>query len=465
MDELLSFGDLLPKVSGQVYIRLVSNMTRGRVVRPRYGTNVQLQILGPLEARMLEADTIILGGLNEGIWPAHPAPHPILSRGMRRQIGLTAPERRFGLAAHDFATLAAKPNAILTRSGRTADGPSVMSRWLWRLKTLALGALGDQVDQALKPEQPYLEWARLLDKAPEIPAPAQQPAPRPPLDARWPEDKNGRRLSVTQIQTLIRDPYSIYAKKILGLNPLDPLDQELGGREFGNAVHKALERFAKDGDDKSADWLMRALTLEMQTLGYEPHSFARHGVRLREMAEWLVGWRAGRRTEGWRLSVTEEKGELRFKTGEDTFTLSGIPDRIEKAAEQYAVFDFKTGTPSSPAVIEAGFDPQLPLLSAMLQRGAFGDRGDATELKYIKPNARDPKKRELSGCKKKTVEEVTADAFDELQKLIARFDDLDSAYYSQPRAQYTNPYGDFDHLARRGEWAKLGKETPDGGTS
>jgi len=458
MEELINFGDLLPKIDGPVYARLIGSLMRGRVVRPRYGTVENLQILGPLEARMLEADTIILGGLNEGVWPAHPAPHPILSRGMRKTIGLTAPERRFGLAAHDFAVLAAKPNAILTRAVRTSDGPAVMSRWLWRLKTLARGALGDEVETVLQPDKPYLEWTRALDSAPETPTPSKRPAPTPPVDARWPENGKGRRISVTQVQKWIRDPYAIYAERVLGLSQVDPLNQPLGGREFGNAVHKAFERYADEKDNKSATWLKKVLAEELHSSGYDAHSFAQQDVRILELANWFVDWRKQRASQGWQLSGAETHGEMGIKTNGEAFTLSGIADRIEQAGDQFAVLDFKTGTPSSAKTVEAGFDPQLPLMAAMLEAGAFGKAGAASELKYVKPNARDRNKRELSACSKKTVEENTTEALENLKKLIAEFDDPDMPYFSQPRAQYTNPYGDFDHLARRAEWAKLGKD-------
>ena len=465
MQEMIEHGAVLPSVTGQTYGRLLSAMMRGRVVRPRYGTSENLQILGPLEARMLEADTIILGGLNEGVWPAHPAPNPILSRGMRKQIGLTAPERRFGLAAHDFSILAAKPRAILTRAARTADGPAVMSRWLWRLKTLAQGALGEGVTHVLAPDQPYLDWVRALDAAPDVPNPETRPAPRPPLNARWPDDgrhAKGRRLSVTGVQKLIRDPYSIYAQRILGLSKLDPLDQELGGREFGNAIHKAFENYANAGDDKSTDWVLRALQEELVNAGYADHQFSRLDVRMREMADWFVEWRAGRRAQGWELSGAETKGTLKIPFDAGVFTLSGIADRIEKAGDEFAVLDFKTGTPASAKEVEAGFDPQLPLLAAMLAGNAFNKTGDASELKFVKPNARDVKKREISACHKKTVEENQIEAREAFEKLITHFDQADSAYFSQPRAQYTNPYGDYDHLARRAEWAKLGSDGNEG---
>ena len=149
---------------------------------------------------MLTADRIILGGLNEGIWPADPSIEPFLSRGMRQTLHLSLPERRFGLSAHDFAELAAKPDVILTRSKRSDDGPKVASRWLWRLKTLMQGALGEEeAETALSSVQHYLDWARALDfVAPEEVKSATRPTPKPHPDERWPK---ARQLSITQIKT------------------------------------------------------------------------------------------------------------------------------------------------------------------------------------------------------------------------------------------------------------------------
>ena len=464
MEELISYGDILPPVDGLGYARLLSQMMRGRVVRPRYGTEQRLQILGPLEARMLEADTIILGGLNEGVWPAAPSIHPILSRGMRQQIGLSTPERRFGLAAHDFEGLAAKPNVILTRSQRTADGPAVLSRWLWRLTTLARGALGDDMQAAFAPEKPWLDWARALDKAPDKPSPAPQPAPRPPLDSRWPEKRGGRKLSVTQVSKLIRDPYSIYARHVLGIMPMDGLDMALGPREYGIAVHEAFDKFSQ-GSRAGADHLLALLKSELKTAGFEDHSFARHNVRLAEMADWMAAWMRARKDAGWELSSAEKYG--RYELADMNFALTGMADRIEKQGSAFAVIDYKTGGSASNSEVGAGFDPQLPLLAFMLENGAFGKAGVADDLLYIKPKQRDESKRVQSLCegnKDKSVEEYVVDAVDDFKKLIAHFDDEASAYYSQPRSKHVNPYGDYDQLARRAEWATIGGDD-DGGSS
>jgi len=452
IEELLEHGDLLAPMSGDTYARLLSHLMRGRVARPRFGTEERLQVLGPLEARMLEADTVILGGLNEGVWPAHPAPHPVLSPGMRKAIGLSAPERRFGLAAHDFEALAAKPHVIMTRSMRGDDGPAVQSRWLWRLTTLVRGALKGASDEVLKPEQPWLAWARALDVNIGVPTPADRPAPCPPLSKRWPKKRG---LSVTNISTWVRDPYSIYAGNILGLDRLDPLDQALGGREKGNAIHKALESIDSSGKNQMIELLKQELT----KVGYSPNNFARMNVQIDAWSEWAVNWAKERKATGWQAINIEKKGRLNIDTPAGKFTLTGKPDRIEKNGSECVIIDYKTGTVPTVKIVQAGFDPQMPLLGVMLGYGELGKRADATDYLYIKPNAKNEKAKVLSLCKSKDADEYASDALADLQKLIAHFDCADSKYYSQPRAQFENPYGDYDHLARRAEWATVEGET------
>ncbi len=453
LEELILYGNHLPPISAHsaAYAKLLGQMMRGRVVRPRYGMSERIQILGPLEARMVEADLMILGGLNEGVWPAIPAPHPILSRGMRMNIGLSVPERRFGLAAHDFAQLAAKENVVLTRALRTSDGPSVQSRWLWRLTTLVKGAQAQSnKNPILDRGEKYLKWVRQLDIAPENLKPAERPSPRPPLSTRWPK---GRRLSVTQIQTWTRDPYAIYAKNILALRPLDALDQDLSGREYGTAVHKALEKI----DTSDVPSLTRALEEELRAAGYEDHSFARHSVRLEHMANWLVNWAKKRRADGWKTLSIEKKGKWDVSTPGGLFSLTGIADRIEGCGNEAAILDYKTGTIPSQKTIVCGFDLQMPLLSLMLADGCFGAPATATEMWYIKPNARAEKDRDvLIKSPDYDMARYQDEAREVLENLINHFDNPESAYYSQPRAQYVNPYGDYDQLARRAEWARLG---------
>ena len=82
-------------------------------------------------------------------------------------------------------------------------------------------------------------------------APASQPLPwtlpwklqpRPlPDDARI-----FQRLSVTQFRSYLSCPFRFYLQHGLGMNEIDPEKSEMDARDFGNLVHDALERFARD---------------------------------------------------------------------------------------------------------------------------------------------------------------------------------------------------------------------------
>ncbi len=464
LDDLILYGDSLGNMRLPAYADLLASLMRGRVVRARYGTHPRLRILGPLEARMIEADRVILGGLNEGVWPAGLSAQPFLSRGMRMSLGLSLPERRFGLAAHDFAELAANPEVIFTRAKRSDDGPRVASRWLWRLQALVRGAMNDDT-RILAPAMPYLEWARELDHVPaDQVRPAARPAPQPDVTERWP---NERKLSVTQIKTWVRDPYAIYAKEILGLRLLEALDQPIGPSEYGTAIHNGLEEFIKAFTTKlpedAPSQLSKSFEKALIEAGFPDHHLAKERIRLIQAAEDMTALIRSRREEGWSYVQAENKGSLNI--AEIDFTLSSRADLIEKSAEGYAVIDYKTGTPTAHKVVQAGFDPQLPLTGVMVSRGAFDkvSAGDVAQMLYIrvKGAGNETEAKFITSPENKngwTSEEYQVEALEDLKKLVRAFDKYETTYVAQPRIQFMNDYGDFDDLARRGEWAQLGDD-------
>jgi len=467
LQDLIDHGDILGPITLQEFGSLLADLMRGRVVRPRFGTHPKLSILGPLEARILEADLIILGSLNEGLWPARPSIEPFLSQGMRKTLGLSLPERRFGLAAHDFAELAANPNVILTRSERSDDSPAIASRWLWRLQILMGGALGEaEADIALSGSNHYLDWARALDDVPatEVKA-ATPPEPRPNTEDRWLEPW-GRQLSITQVRTWIRDPYSIYAKHVLGLEPLEALDMPIGVREYGNAIHDGLEKFIKAYMTSLPPNPVAVLTQTFQhsfaVYGYADFEIAKEQARLNKISQQLIDWIQQRRLTGWQVLGAEKKGKTYLS--DMNFTLSGKADLLETGPYGYAVTDYKTGAPATVKLVKAGFDPQLPLTAFMLAQGNFDNinPGDTAELNYIRIKGAGETNlvNSLTPPAKGAVSapEYSAAAIHTLKELIAAFDKPETAYYSQPRIQYTHDYGHYDHLARRDEWARLGGE-------
>ncbi|MEP3655212.1 MAG: PD-(D/E)XK nuclease family protein [Litorimonas sp.] len=460
LEHIIVYGDNLPEVDAEGFLRLMRQLMTGIVVRPRGGTHPRLSILGPLEARMLDADIIILGGLNEGTWPATPSPGPFLSRGMRRDMKLSLPERRYGLAAHDFFELASNPKVYLTRSKRSDSGPTIASRWVWRLKTLLQGAVGaDGVKTRLGTSDHYLRLAQKLDyvSANDV-TPAKPPKPMPPKDKRWTTEK-GRSLSITEVKTFIRDPYSIYGKHVLGLKRLKDLGHQNGASEFGSAIHLGIENFLTatkapftEGDDVV---LIEAFDEAFRLYGYTEEVIAKERARFRAIAENLRIELNSRHADGYQESGLEVWGQAAIPDRD--FSVRGKMDYVERGRDGYGFVDFKTGSPSSDGVVAAGFDPQLPLAAFILREGGLKGHkpADTARLGYMRVKGSNNDFKYSPIGKKKTVDELVDDSIDTLSKLIDRFDDPLTPYESQVRAQYTNNWSDFDDLARRAEWAGM----------
>lgn len=444
---------------------------RGRMVRQRAGGHPRLQVLGPLEARLISADRVILAGLNEGVWPAPAKADPFMSPGMRARAGLAAPEQRFGLAAHDFAQLACLPEVILTRSTRVDGAPTVASRWLWRLQTLARGALGEAADSALAPPTDFLALARQLDD-PGARTSVKPPEPRPPVAVR------PRALWVTDISTWVRDPYAIYAKHVLGLRELDPPDQAPGNAERGQAYHTAFEVWveslgrASDLPRDAFDRLMTAGRDALLDAGMPEAMLGLELARFERAARFVMAWEGERRRAGFLPEIIEKTGELWIEGAPGgPFKLSARADRIDLRPDgALDIIDYKTG--QAPSAKEAGafFAPQLALTALIAAQGGFEDcpRHEPGDLMYLKASGGKDPGEECSIVKAPGTDEASdlmRDAREDLIDWITRFDDPDTGYPSQPRRKWVNTYGAYDHLARRKEWASAPGESGDGGGS
>ena len=446
--ELADSLPVLGGLEGAAYPGMLERLMDGRVVRPRFGAHPRLFIWGLLEARLQHADTVILGGLNEGTWPPAPETNPWMSRPMMTDMGLEAPERRIGLTAHDFQQALAAKEVIITRADRVGGAPTVPSRWLARLDNLFARAgltnpLAPGVDEA------WLSWATALDRAKHTPPP--KPRPCPPISARPKE------LSVTQIGTLIRDPYAIYARHILGLRKLDPLDADPGASDRGNMVHDALEQFVRAYPDRLPEDAERRLV----DIGRDVFAplLARPGVqafwwpRFQRIAHWFVDWQRGRLAEGWQVSLIEERGEYNIDSVVGGFKITAKPDRIDhQPGVGLAILDYKTGNPPTGPQVNSGLEPQLPLEAVMAYKEAFKDvpKDEVVQLMYVYVSGgREPGK---ANALKLDVTDVVERTLRGVSRLIVRFADEDTPYLSNPRPQFVGRFHDYDHLARVAAW-------------
>jgi ATP-dependent helicase/nuclease subunit B len=446
-DQLKQAAFGLPALDGDAYRSLLTGLFRGVTIRPAYGGHQRLSILGPLEARLWHPDLVILGGMNEGVWPPAPPVDPWLSRPMKRAFGLPLPERRVGLSAHDLAQLGCVPEVLLTRARRVEGAPKVPSRFLLQLEAVLLAAYG--AGDHLAPPAPFAAWARELD-APDAIKPCDRPAPCPPADAR------PRALSVTDIGAWQRNPYALYAKRILKLKKLDALEEDISAADFGNLVHAALERFIKATMEKWPEdplpLLLEAGREALEAFADRPEAAAFWEPRFARLAAWFVDFEAARRKDGIKPCAVEGAGVLRIT---ESFRLTGRADRIDLLPDGHlSILDYKTGEVPSGAEVARGIEPQLPLLALMAMKGGFENLAarDVGRIGYLKLSG-----GAVAGEEKPVkadVAQLAEEALAGLQSLIARYADPMMPYRVAPRPALAPEYDDYAHLSRQKEWGQ-----------
>jgi ATP-dependent helicase/nuclease subunit B len=416
-------------------------------------TDVRVRIFGTLEARLQIVDRLVLGGLNEGSWPPETRSDPWLSRPMRHELGLNLPELRIGLSAHEFAQALGAREVMLTRASKVAGAPAVASRFVQRLAAIA-GK--ERWQSAVARGHNYLDYARSLDHPATI-TQAKRPQPKPPLAAR------PQQLSVTAIEDWLRDPYTIYARYILKLHPLDDIDMPPGARDRGTIIHGAIGEFT----EKFSAALPANPEKELLALGQKhfaplrdyPEARAFWWPRFQRIARWFIGWETERRASIDALHA-EIRGRLPFKVGTREFTLTAIADRIEHRKDgSYAILDYKTGAARTEKQVRTGLAPQLTLEAAILRGGGFKNiaGGSVGEIAYVSLKGGDPAgEPDPIKFKDGTPDSQADNALVRLKGLAARFEDESQAYLSLVHPMWTNHYGDYDHLARVKEWSATG---------
>ncbi|MCX8256131.1 MAG: PD-(D/E)XK nuclease family protein, partial [Beijerinckiaceae bacterium] len=414
----------------------------------------RLAIYGLLEARLLPADVVLLGGLDETIWPPQARSDAFLNRPMRAALGLSSPERRIGQTAHDFAQAMGHQTIVISRARKRGGSPTVASRFLLRLEALA-----EKVWDSVRARgAAYVEMAHALDRPLTRPKPATRPCPRPEVALR------PTRLSVTRIETLRRDPYAIFASHVLNLAPLPQLGTAIDFSELGSRMHDALHAFAAtpeargtaDARHRKLDEILRAAFAQALR---DPNFRAFLWASLQKAAEFFLSFDAVQR-ERAREIMTETTGRLHLTLADGSpFVLSARADRVDLHRDGSALLvDYKTGQPPGLNEVRVGFAPQLTLEAAILRRGGFGMRHDgAIAATYVKLGGREGGKLTELNFREEAFDDVVERHFEGAQQLLSAFRNRETGYPSRPFPKFAKTYGEYDHLARVREWSLAGE--------
>lgn len=429
-------------------------------VRRQGGLDRRIHIWGPLEARLQTVDRLVLAGLNEGIWPNTTRSDPWLSRDMRREVKLSQPERRIGLAAHDVAQGMAHPDVVLSRSERAGTSPTVASRWLQRLTTVA----GPDVTEAMAARgRRFIALARTLDRsASPAPKPVARPKPCPPVERR-PDQ-----LSVTAIETWIRDPYALYAQRILKLEPLDPIGASPDASDRGTMLHAVLADFIATWDGRDTPEARARLTQRaeerLQDFVAFPEIVALWRPRIARIIDWFIAYEAARSGDVDKR-LTEVSGRMEIPIDGGIFTLTARADRVDRMRDgSLQLLDYKTGLPPSKKQVMSLLSPQLPLEAAIALNAGFPSDlagKDITALTYLRLSGSGDGGKEIIVASdppakpdEPTPLDLAKDSLQRLVRLVRAYRNPATPYPSRPRIMFeAMKTGPYDHLARVKEWS------------
>jgi ATP-dependent helicase/nuclease subunit B len=450
------FAKLLESETPEVGIRsadyadLYATLLARENVRERTAVHPRVAIWGPFEARLQQPDVLILGSLNEGTWPEAAEPGAWLNRPMRAELKLPSPEEEIGRAAHDFVSLLGARTVYLTRAEKIDGVPTVPSRWLMRIRALLKGM---DLESVLEAESPWLAWARARDRIDDADRKIiQAPEPRPAFEMR------PRKMSVTAIEQWTSNPYAIFARHILRLNPLPPLGAAPDASLRGGLIHDVLSRFAKEHPSTLPRDLLpeleRIATAVLESYTGHPRIAAFWLPRLKRFLTWFAATEPARRN-GVETIIAETNGSLVIDTLGKPFTLTARADRIDDTGSSIIITDYKTGAAPNDVAVKSGRSPQLPLEAAIaLSETGFPHLvGRSVEaLRYIRASGGEPPGEERT-VKCDDVAALAGNARTALVELVATFDDPQTPYRAIRRPGYRYDYDSYAHLARVAEWS------------
>ncbi len=442
---------LAPAVTGAEYTDVLHGLMRDVKVHNTKTTHPDLRIMTPAQARLIKSDIVILGGVNDNVWPPAPRENPWLSPAMIRTLGLPAPESVIGASAHDFVQLASNPNVLLVRAQRSGGAPTVMSPFLARMMLTLRGA---GLEKKLEKK------TRLLDIHVAMHTPSKVTPVEPPRVAP-PTDKRPKKLPVTGIETLMRDPYSVYVKYVLKIREKEPLDSSPSVADRGTFTHEALDVFMKkypgDLPDDALPELLKIGKEAFKSRMDSPTVRAFWWPRFEQIAKWFVGFEKERRALSKTLG-TEVKGKLEFDTGDGIFTLTAVADRIDRADDDtLTLIDYKTGGVPEQKAVRLGFSPQLTLEALISFTGGFEgiDAAGVGKLQYWKLSGN----RKAADIKdvKGDINALVSEARAGIEALVKAFGDPATPYLVTPRPEWAPRYNKNRHLSRVDEWNTVKK--------
>ncbi len=437
----------IDEMTASAYFIFISNYLLSLNLRITNGIHPNIAIMNSIEARLIDADLYIMAGLNEDTFPAVISDDPWMNRPMKAEFKLPLPERKIGLSSHDFVEFFCKKNVVMTHSQKVKGVNTITSRWLTKLSAIVEIAK-IKWDNSLSQEVLY--WIKNFETK-VIGNRCKQPSPCPPIEARPKE------LSATWIEKWYRDPYIIFANKILGLEKIKDINPTIGGAEFGDIIHNAVQKFKECNFSTEEELLNLMVKESLSIMSINQNDFWLQ--RFKSIAKSFIQFEKKYKNDV-KLSILENEGKYKIS---DNFTIKAKADRIDVLNNNTcAVYDYKTGTIPYKKSVLTGYSPQLLIEALIIENGGYVSIGSkkVSKIAYLALKNKESDNKEIifSEYDDKPLSEMIADTNNNLKDMINKFYNKENpaSYISHPNpnkvGDLIKKYSEYEHLARIKEW-------------
>jgi len=215
------------KVLQSIYKELLSLETLDFKGQPLKG----LQIMGMLESRVLDFETVIIVSVNEGVLPAGKTNNSFIPFDVKIENGLPTYKEKDAVYTYHFYRLLqrAKNAHIIYNTEPDVLSGGERSRFITQLEFEAHHALDHKI---VIPETPQITPQVLtVKKTPEIISKLKSVA--------------AKGFSPSSLSQYIRNPIDFYNQKLLGVKEDVILEETVAANTFGSIIHNTLEAFYK----------------------------------------------------------------------------------------------------------------------------------------------------------------------------------------------------------------------------
>ncbi|MFL1894550.1 PD-(D/E)XK nuclease family protein [Aquimarina sp. 2-A2] len=192
-----------------------------------------LQLMGMLESRCLDFETVILTSVNEGVLPAGKSSNSFIPFDLKKAYNLPTYKEKDAIYTYHFYRLLqrAKHIYLLYNTENEGVGGGEKSRFLHQLvlDTCPNHIVKEQVVTSNVPK--IVNTARQFDKTADM------------LTAITKLADYG--LSPSALTTYIRNPVDFYYRYVLGLTETDEVEETVAANTLGTVIHNTLENFYK----------------------------------------------------------------------------------------------------------------------------------------------------------------------------------------------------------------------------